>query len=85
MLMWVLQQLFRKVNATKPQASRAESAEIFVVCQDYLAPDKIDPKLLDSKHVFQDVSATPGKEKSKKSLAKINVGLCVYFYSSLNS
>lgn len=73
-LMWVLKKLFRKISATKPQASRHESAEIFVVCQYYIAPDKIDPKFLDPTYLFGDVdtgevaklnAAHPEKHKAK--------------------
>mmetsp|Transcript_18225 Transcript_18225/g.36765 ORF Transcript_18225/g.36765 Transcript_18225/m.36765 type:complete len:614 (-) Transcript_18225:2018-3859(-) len=54
-LLWVLNKLFEDVTITKPASSRNASAEIFAVCQGYLRPKKIDPRLLDPDHVFKDV------------------------------
>lgn len=54
-LMFVMNQLFGKVNATKPSASRAESAEIYVLCTGFKAPKSIDPRLLNPKYVFKDM------------------------------
>ena len=61
-LIWVLQQLFETVQAMKPNSSRSQSSEIFVVCLNYNAPKVIDPKLLDPTHVFKEV-ADPGLKK----------------------
>ncbi|KAF4623156.1 hypothetical protein D9613_001897 [Agrocybe pediades] len=57
-LIWVFNQLFGKVEATKPPSSRNVSAEIFVVCREFLAPKFIDPKFLDPKHVFKDLASS---------------------------
>lgn len=54
-LMYVANQLFTKVESNKPQSSRNTSAEIFMVCQGFKAPDFIDPKLLDPKFALEQV------------------------------
>ena len=62
-LLFVLNQLFGKVEATKPPSSRNVSAEIFVVCRQFKAPARIDPRLLDPKSVFAELTApTPNYE-----------------------
>lgn len=66
----IVQQLFEKVEVTKPIASRSSSAEIYIVGLRYKAPGKIDPRLLDVKHLFQS-SVVP---------AKVIIA-CVYYLS----
>ncbi|KAF4507603.1 hypothetical protein G6O67_004083 [Ophiocordyceps sinensis] len=62
-LLWVLNQLFTKVEATKPPSSRNVSAEIFVVCKGFKAPKRIDPRLLDPRSVFAELTGvTPNNE-----------------------
>ncbi|KAH0459223.1 hypothetical protein IEQ34_012037 [Dendrobium chrysotoxum] len=58
-IIFCLKQLFEKVEVTKPVASRSTSAEIYVIGQRFKAPAKIDPRLLDVKHLFQASAEQP--------------------------
>ena len=62
-ILWVFNQLFSKVEATKPPSSRNVSAEIFVVCRGFKAPKRIDPMFLDPRSVFAELTdPTPNNE-----------------------
>lgn len=71
-LIWVLNKFFEKVEATKPAASRTQSAEIFIVCLRYIAPDYTDPKLFDYKFVFQDTEGDLVSEANKDRITSID-------------
>jgi AdoMet-dependent rRNA methyltransferase SPB1 len=60
-VLYCLKQLFEKVEVDKPSASRSASAEIYVLGLKYKAPAKIDPRLLDVKHLFQGSIEGPPK------------------------
>lgn len=57
--LFVLNQLFNKVESSKPSASRAQSAEIFMVCMGFKA-GVIDERLLDPKYAFEDIQGVYG-------------------------
>ncbi|TGZ63778.1 hypothetical protein CRM22_006726 [Opisthorchis felineus] len=67
---WVLSHFFRTVRAVKPEASRMESAEIFLVGQHYRAPDRIDHRFLDPRHVFGEVEVPKERAAIVSSLLK---------------
>lgn len=72
-------QLFEKVEVDKPAASRSESAEIYVLGLKYKAPAKIDPRLLDVKHLFQGSAQPQAKVISFFSSGMLG-WLCMYVF-----
>ena len=70
-LLYVANQLFSKVESNKPQSSRSTSAEIFMICQGYKAPDVIDPRLLDPKFALEQVDEVEESAEKITSLKKL--------------
>lgn len=96
-LIWLFNKFFRKVEANKPAASRENSAEIFVVCLDYVFPDYIDPRFFNPEFVFKESegdlmgeinnsevnSIKKIFEKKKRKLIGEDANLTMYKTSSL--
>jgi AdoMet-dependent rRNA methyltransferase SPB1 len=49
---WAVKHFFESQHTVKPASSRQQSAEIFIVGEGYLAPERIDPRMLDPRHVY---------------------------------
>ncbi|KAF9760924.1 AdoMet-dependent rRNA methyltransferase spb1 [Fusarium sp. DS 682] len=64
-LLWVFNQLFEKVDTTKPPSSRAVSSEVFIVCRGYKAPKRLDPRFLDPKSVFAELAGPNPNNEAK--------------------
>lgn len=59
-LLWVTKKLFDHVKATRPVASRTESAEQYMICKGYKSPREIDERMFEHNYVF---SLTPRAQK----------------------
>uniref|UniRef100_A0A183ENE1 FtsJ domain-containing protein n=1 Tax=Gongylonema pulchrum TaxID=637853 RepID=A0A183ENE1_9BILA len=94
-LISVFEKLFKNVHVWKPSASRLESAEIFVVCEKYQKPEKLDPDLLDPKKVFaeaaqQSITSNPQlilqtRKKTKKVQAAGYDSETVLLYKTISA
>ncbi|TPX40402.1 hypothetical protein SeMB42_g03113 [Synchytrium endobioticum] len=72
-LLWVFHQLFKTVDATKPASSRNVSAEIFVICRDYIGNNTKKgemSKLLDPRVVFEDGGVADGENSDDEDPLK---------------
>lgn len=55
---------------------RNVSAEIFVVCREFLAPKHVDPKFLDPKHVFKELTVPTSTDD--KGVVSVNAHANVF-------
>ena len=78
-LLYAFRQLFARVDATKPAASRGTSAEIFVVCSGFKAPAKVDPRLLDHRTLFQVRTASSRAAAVTQAMLQCSALPCLLF------
>ncbi|KAL7544874.1 hypothetical protein ACHAWF_008235 [Thalassiosira exigua] len=76
--LWCAKRFFEKCQAVKPAASRSQSAEIFLVCQGYLAPDKVDPRMFDPRCVFEQVDGQGSGGGDKSQTGEKAAGMNVF-------
>ncbi|KAF1742771.1 hypothetical protein MXB_548 [Myxobolus squamalis] len=69
-LLNLLSSLFKHVHSTKPIASRRESAEIFVVCQDFVGLKGFESDILNFKTVFKEAEIVKPPLTLKKLIFK---------------
>ncbi|KAF4376957.1 hypothetical protein F8388_022673 [Cannabis sativa] len=67
---YCLSKLFERVVVHKPKSSRFSSAEIFIVAFKYKAAAKIDPRILDVRHLFKG-AIEPQKKKVVHDLGRV--------------
>ncbi|EPR79958.1 FtsJ, 23S rRNA methylase [Spraguea lophii 42_110] len=65
-LLYVFNQLFDKVESTKPLSSRSESAEIFIFCGGFKKLDKIDESFFDSNKILNSDTIDENEKTYKK-------------------
>jgi len=58
-LIGVTSQFFKKVSVTKPEASKSESSESYVICKGYEPPKKLDKAAFDPEKIFNEISIAP--------------------------
>lgn len=60
-LLFLFNIFFEKIKICKPKASRRSSAETYIICKNFIKPNKFDQNLLNSKFIFGNSYLKPKK------------------------